>query len=186
MLKQDLHIKEPCAANWNEMAGDGAVRFCGRCEKSVHGLSDMTRRQAEAILDAAQDRKLCVRYFFDAQGRVQFPGKMVAASSPVPQRAGAGRMLAAGAALVASLLSGGFVNNAFAQDAAYNSSANAPDASVEERIFAQERQAVKTLQAYGLELEEEYITETPAPDAQLYLVINPPDLYDHEVVGGGL
>jgi hypothetical protein len=196
MLKRQLHIEEPCAADWSLMAGDGATRFCGRCEKSVHGLSELTRRQAEALLDAAQVRKLCVRYFFDRKGRVQFAPKLVEATAPAQQMTGARRLLAAGAALVTLLAAGGG-GRALAEapapasapvDVATEVTDAAADADVtlEERIFDQEKQATKALSRYGLELEEEYLYDKKPDDAQLYIVIPQPDPYEYGHIAGGM
>lgn len=62
----------PCSKDWNEMAGDERVRFCGGCEKNVYNLSAMTRREASKFV-ARNSGKVCVRYIRLADGRVYTP-----------------------------------------------------------------------------------------------------------------
>ena len=52
------------------MSGDEQKRFCSKCTKHVHNLSEMTADEAEATL-AVADGKLCVRFQRDAVGRVR-------------------------------------------------------------------------------------------------------------------
>jgi hypothetical protein len=196
MLKRQLHVEEPCAADWSLMVGDGATRFCGRCEKDVHGLSELTRRQAEALLDEAQERRLCVRYLFDGKGRVQFAPKLVEATAPTQQVRGARRLVGAGAALAAlvTLLAAGGGDRALAEapapasapaDAAVEATDTPEDADItlEERIFDQEKQATKALSRYGLELEEEHLYDKQSDDAQLYIVIPQPQPAQRKSMG---
>ena len=49
MNKQQLPINKPCTQDWNSMEGSDRQRFCGVCDKSVHNLSAMTRREAQAL-----------------------------------------------------------------------------------------------------------------------------------------
>jgi hypothetical protein len=62
-----LEIKKPCSADWNEMSGDDATRYCGKCRKNVHNLSEMGADEAEALL---QSGSVCVRYRSDDRGRI--------------------------------------------------------------------------------------------------------------------
>ena len=62
MKRQDVHIAEPCHADWQEMDGDSERRFCDACSKHVHFISGMTRDEAQALLDERADEHLCVRY----------------------------------------------------------------------------------------------------------------------------
>ena len=65
-LKQ-VRVENPCAADWEQMAGTEKVRFCAGCCKNVHNLSAMTR--AEAAQTLAQPEGLpCVRFHHDAVG----------------------------------------------------------------------------------------------------------------------
>jgi hypothetical protein len=64
-----VRIASPCKANWNDMAGDERVRFCGKCEKNVYNLSAMSRSEAEELL-REKEGKLCARIFRRADGTV--------------------------------------------------------------------------------------------------------------------
>lgn len=103
MKKTNLRIDEPCSAAWDEMHGDDQRRFCDHCTKHVHHLSAMTRQEARGLLRERPDEGLCVRYAFDATGRVRFMNRQVQPSAPMPQRRGAATLLAT-ASMAASLL----------------------------------------------------------------------------------
>ena len=66
---EQLHIPQPCHADWNAMAGDERSRYCASCEKHVHDLSAMSRAQAEALV-TAHAGKLCVQFTLGTDGRV--------------------------------------------------------------------------------------------------------------------
>src|SRR5436190_22093746 len=65
----NIHVASPCTANWDEMFGSERKRFCGDCKLNVYNLSDMTRREAEALIQDHEGR-LCVRFFRRADGTV--------------------------------------------------------------------------------------------------------------------
>src|SRR5689334_15547988 len=62
-------VASPCAADWNQMRGDDRVRFCGQCQLHVYNLSDMSRREAETLINTHEGR-LCGRFFRRADGTV--------------------------------------------------------------------------------------------------------------------
>ncbi|MDB4968068.1 MAG: hypothetical protein JWN44_3757 [Myxococcales bacterium] len=64
-----LRIATPCKADWDDMKGDDRVRFCGRCEKNVYNLSEMTRADAEALVREKEGR-MCVRLYQRTDGTV--------------------------------------------------------------------------------------------------------------------
>jgi hypothetical protein len=64
-----LEIASPCNADWDQMAGDDAVRFCGKCEKHVYQLSEMTTTQVEALL-ALEGETPCVRFYQRKDGTI--------------------------------------------------------------------------------------------------------------------
>jgi hypothetical protein len=66
---EGLRIASPCKADWDEMAGDERVRFCGQCQKNVYNLSGMARDEAEALVQGAEG-KLCVRMYRRDDGTV--------------------------------------------------------------------------------------------------------------------
>ena len=55
-------IATPCHASWEDMRGDARVRFCGKCRLNVYNLSEMGRKEAEALVREKEGR-LCVRFF---------------------------------------------------------------------------------------------------------------------------
>ena len=101
MKVTQLHIPEPCSADWNAMTGDEKRKFCDACAKHVHDLSAMTLREAEAILGAERNSgHLCIRYAYDASGDVRFLKRRVRASAPSRQLSGVARLTAAAAAFL--------------------------------------------------------------------------------------
>ena len=68
-----IQVQNPCAADWQSMAGDERTRFCDGCGKHVHNLSAMTTDEAERLVCEAAGR-LCVRYNVAPDGAVQTIG----------------------------------------------------------------------------------------------------------------
>jgi hypothetical protein len=68
-LLRQVRVASPCKERWDDMAGDGHVRFCGRCEKNVYDLSALTASQAEALLQERGESK-CVRFYRRTDGTV--------------------------------------------------------------------------------------------------------------------
>lgn len=62
-----IRIPKPCTVGWEKMSGDDQTRFCNECNKRVYNLSAMTRRQAEAHIEASQGR-LCAMVTRNADG----------------------------------------------------------------------------------------------------------------------
>lgn len=103
MRREDLHIPEPCHADWDEMTGDDRKRFCGACTKHVHNLSEMTHAEAAELLKSHTN--LCVQYASHSSGEVFFRDstspvwrlhrqvegtkKLLAAALSIPMLAGA-------------------------------------------------------------------------------------------------
>jgi hypothetical protein len=69
VMLESLRIATPCSADWDEMAGDDRVRFCGKCEKNVYNLSAMTREAGEALVREKEGR-MCVRMYQRTDGTV--------------------------------------------------------------------------------------------------------------------
>src|SRR5262249_5401143 len=67
----NLRIAAPCSADWDQMFSfeDERVRFCSQCNLNVYNLSDMSRREAEALITKTEGR-LCVRFYRKADGSV--------------------------------------------------------------------------------------------------------------------
>lgn len=66
---EDIRIASPCHASWDAMQGDDRVRHCGSCQKNVYDLSNMTRDDAEALLEKTEGR-VCVRFYRRSDGTV--------------------------------------------------------------------------------------------------------------------
>ena len=64
-----VRIAAPCRADWEKMAGDERMRYCGECSLHVYNLSGMTKREAEALIANAEGC-LCVRFYRRADGTV--------------------------------------------------------------------------------------------------------------------
>lgn len=54
------------------MSGDTAVRHCDSCDESVHELSAMPEDEARAFVRDRGQEQPCIRYRFDAAGRILF------------------------------------------------------------------------------------------------------------------
>jgi hypothetical protein len=106
-----IHVVSPCAADWERMIGTDRVRFCEHCNLSVHDVSRMTRREAEALVRASRGR-LCMRYVRGADGRVD----TIDAPPLVPITRRPSRVAAGAAALVIGMAGAGAT--ASAQEAA--------------------------------------------------------------------
>ena len=65
----DVRIASPCRASWADMAGDEKVRSCGQCKLNVYNLSEMTRAEAETLIQRTEGR-LCVRLYRRIDGTV--------------------------------------------------------------------------------------------------------------------
>jgi len=64
---EHLRIVSPCPKQWEDMEGNDTKRFCGDCQKHVHNLSAMTRKEID-ILEKAASCHMCVHYVPDDQG----------------------------------------------------------------------------------------------------------------------
>jgi hypothetical protein len=67
-----LCVERPCDADWEQMPGSDARRFCCRCGKDVYDLSAISERQAARLVARGG---LCAR--FVAVGAVLFAGGAV-------------------------------------------------------------------------------------------------------------
>jgi len=64
-----IQLATPCSADWSAMPGDSRTRFCASCAKNVYNLSDMTRAQAQALVNEKEGR-MCAVFFRRADGTV--------------------------------------------------------------------------------------------------------------------
>src|SRR5215510_12760554 len=66
-----IKIAAPCSADWDQMFSfeDKRVRFCSQCNLNVYNLSDMSRQEAEALINKTEGR-LCVRFYRRTDGSI--------------------------------------------------------------------------------------------------------------------
>lgn len=64
-----VRIAAPCRADWARMRGNERVRFCGECSMNVYNLSNMSKKDAEALILSTEGR-LCVRYYNRSDGTI--------------------------------------------------------------------------------------------------------------------
>ncbi len=77
-----LALAFDCPEDWETFRGDARRRLCDKCAKHVHDLSALTYTEAKTLLDPSNAQALCVRYRYDARGRVllrseRYPGRTV-------------------------------------------------------------------------------------------------------------
>lgn len=76
MKTSEVAIQTPCGLDWRKMTPQAGGRFCGECKKVVRDLSSMTEGEASALLRGPERGNLCVRYVYDAHGRVIFDARV--------------------------------------------------------------------------------------------------------------
>jgi hypothetical protein len=81
MKNSDLPIAAPCHADWSTMTLADRGRFCGDCKKVVHELTQLTEREARALLASPPTEGLCVRYIHDQTGEIVFKREVVPVSA---------------------------------------------------------------------------------------------------------
>ncbi|MCW5822381.1 MAG: hypothetical protein KIT34_06225 [Cyanobacteria bacterium TGS_CYA1] len=66
-----LMLSFPCPVLWETMEGGERERLCKQCDKKVYNISDMSKKEAEAILLSSHsgDRK-CVKFFLRQDGTI--------------------------------------------------------------------------------------------------------------------
>ena len=69
---EDVRIASPCNVRWDDMRGDGRVRHCGQCEKSVFNISGMSRADAESLIHERVEagKELCIRLYKRRDGTI--------------------------------------------------------------------------------------------------------------------
>jgi len=68
-LLNSLRIASPCPVNWAQMTGDDQKRHCSLCNLHVYNISEMTRRDAVALI-AGSEGRICARLFRRTDGTV--------------------------------------------------------------------------------------------------------------------
>jgi len=64
-----IDIPQPCPARWEDMTGDRNMRHCQLCKTHVYNLSEMTRREAEALIEKHEGH-LCARFYRRTDGTI--------------------------------------------------------------------------------------------------------------------
>lgn len=95
-----VHIAAPCSADWDNMFGNERVRFCEQCKLNVYNLSEMSKVEAERLIDQTEGR-LCVRFYRRQDGSI------ITQNCPVGLRAIKRRLSRVATAVATSVL--GFI-----------------------------------------------------------------------------
>ncbi len=64
-----ITIQSPCTVPWESMKGNERKRFCGQCRLHVHDISQLTRREAVALLEETGG-ECCLRLWRRPDGTV--------------------------------------------------------------------------------------------------------------------
>jgi hypothetical protein len=110
-ILKTLAISTPCTEDWDNMDGDERKRFCGKCQRHVHNLTEYSTQEAEALIaeGTSSGNRTCVRFYRDAKGRV------VTNNCPVFLRRYKQRLIACKTAVVLFLVARGLITQALAQ-----------------------------------------------------------------------
>ena len=65
----NIRIAAPCSADWDSMFGNERVRSCEQCHLNVYNLSEMSRVEADRLINQAEGR-LCVRFYRRRDGSI--------------------------------------------------------------------------------------------------------------------
>ncbi len=68
-LLDAIEIPVPCQVPWEGMKGDERMRFCGLCKLNVYNLAEMSRKEAETLLQCGSGR-VCVQIYRRPDGRI--------------------------------------------------------------------------------------------------------------------
>jgi hypothetical protein len=64
-----IRVAAPCSADWDSMFGNERVRLCEQCHLNVYNLSEMSRVEADRLINQTEGR-LCVRFYRRRDGSV--------------------------------------------------------------------------------------------------------------------
>lgn len=103
MRAADLPIARTCPIDLPDSFRDGArAQHCSHCDTTVHVLSSMTEREAEAFLREAAERDVCITYLVRPDGGIHFrPEPAIVPISALRRRAPAIAAAGLGLALAA-------------------------------------------------------------------------------------
>ncbi len=66
-LLDNVSIASPCPVKFDQMPGDEKVRFCSLCHLNVYNISQMTRNEAEELLET-NGENVCLRLYRRSDG----------------------------------------------------------------------------------------------------------------------
>jgi len=98
----NIRVAAPCSADWDNMVGNERVRSCEQCHLNVYNLSEMSRVEADRLINQAEGR-LCVRFYRRRDGSI------ITQNCPVGLRAikrRLSRLATAVASFILSLMAG--------------------------------------------------------------------------------
>lgn len=95
-MLRNIRIASPCPAEWEQMAGDGRVRYCPACNLNVYNLAEMTETEVRQ-LRAHHEGRLCARLYQRKDGTV------LTKDCPVGMRAVAKRVSRIAAAVFSAM-----------------------------------------------------------------------------------
>ena len=64
-----LRVASPCTEDWEGMTGNHLVRYCGKCEKNVYNLSELTTSEATRLVEQMEGR-MCATFYARTDGSV--------------------------------------------------------------------------------------------------------------------
>jgi hypothetical protein len=64
-----VRVASPCSVSWDSMSGGERVRSCEQCRLRVYNISELTRREAEALI-AQTEGRICARFYRRADGTI--------------------------------------------------------------------------------------------------------------------
>ncbi len=64
-----LRVASPCTEDWEGMTGNHLVRYCGKCEKNVYNLSELTANEATRLVEQMEGR-MCATFYTRTDGSV--------------------------------------------------------------------------------------------------------------------
>jgi hypothetical protein len=101
----NFQVASPCDASWDEMKGDDAKRFCGKCEKHVYNLPLLTPDELVDLIEATEG-KFCGRIYARKDGTVLTNDCPVGLTAKLA-RARKKKMVGAGGAIAALCFTAG-------------------------------------------------------------------------------
>ena len=75
-----LHVETPCPKQWAELVGGDAKRYCSQCELHVHNSEELTKKEAEALVQQSAER-VCMRIVADPDGQPIFKAEPAVAAN---------------------------------------------------------------------------------------------------------